>query len=951
MRLADSRNFGIFPLQHKKFKSKNWDLQLRASIFGVRITDRYMNTGDIGHWEFDKNSLGDIHGGQLWNKDSRDIPMWRFATPVKIGGKPAANNDVATPSDNPNRPGGGGSARPTSPGSTNGPGGIGGGLASNNPGYNASGGNAIGSSGGPSDIVLGGAGAGQSRPTVFEEATPGGSRPGDTTSGDRPGEGGGGGASPPTCGTSPDGDFIMFPILDKDYTADERLKELKPAIFKVDGKRAWPKFPKGSVGISLIADEEENQVDLFHPTDPRLVAVNKAGDKDMGSLVFDLTKDFEFDKDRGVPLQSMMWVLKKPLGASNAIAWQLGPSGCKDTRGGYVMDDSTGGAGVAQSGAGAGQSRPTVVEEPGGGKQSKVVARASRNNGGPFDVGSGKCRHVLGRDADGNPIARLHFDINTLFRQDDGQDGPLNVTNWKKGEAQDKKVPVNFGWNGAAQKWDWWTTTYVHFPPTTPPPYPPYPPVTPPLNYDQVNVGPVGTPVTTPGGSTGGNIATGGGAHPPSPFNIWDALNNTLYGDGNLPGTPPIAPPGGTTGGGTGNTGGPAGGPTATGGGTGAPNNPGPGAGQGNQPPVVNPDGTTPSDPEPPTGTQDWADWNKRRKQRREDFPGGNLMGSMITSPQGYAMIDQALATGQLLAKPYNNYPNMPNFANMPQIPASIASKYAMTNPITAQMTAFGAQGGPSTAIAANPPAPTPPSSLPPASPNPSATPVPSPTPAAPPSSPTVTSPAPSPVTTTAKEVGATGDPWDYTWKPQANTNYNGGTSPGGWTFNPPEVPFSSWPDDQTPLEGQGAVSETFIGAGPGASFFAGAADVATGKPKNCMSWAKDTASGDLVFKAHYGGSDAGIEAVRFSHMGQNISFAARAGVLGTLTHFNSAARTWQFPDISGQVLAVSNHDAVGWSTQATLHTIGGSGPTVANQDSWARIKINGTTFWLPLWR
>lgn len=328
-------------------------------------------------------------------------------------------------------------------------------------------------------------------------------------------------------------------------------------------------------------------------------------------------------------------------------------------------------------------------------------------------------------------------------------------------------------------------------------------------------------------------------------------------------------------------------------------------------------------------------------------------MGSVINQPQGYAMIDQALATGQMLAKPYNNYPNMPNLANMAQIPEGIAQKYAMENPITAQMTAFGAQGGPSTTIASNPAAPPPAPSLPPASPNPVPSPgsPPAPTPPAPPTSPTVSPPAPSPVTTQAAQIGATGDPWDYTWRPQANTNYNGGTSPGGWTFNPPEVPFSSWPDDMTPLEGQGAVSETFVGAGPGASWFAGAADVASGKPKDCMSWGKSSSNGDLVFKSHYGGSSPGIEAIRFSHQNQEISFAARTGLLGTLSHNNTSARRWAFPDESGTVVVATSHVAVAWGAQATLHTIGGSGPTVANQDSWMKIYLGSTAFYLPLWR
>ena len=42
--------------------------------------------------------------------------------------------------------------------------------------------------------------------------------------------------------------------------------------------------------------------------------------------------------------------------------------------------------------------------------------------------------------------------------------------------------------------------------------------------------------------------------------------------------------------------------------------------------------------------------------------------------------------------------------------------------------------------------------------------------------------------------------------------------------------------------------------------------------------------------------------------------------------------------------------NALGGGAGATLGTIGGTGPTVAGQNTWAQINISGTTYWLPVW-
>lgn len=54
----------------------------------------------------------------------------------------------------------------------------------------------------------------------------------------------------------------------------------------------------------------------------------------------------------------------------------------------------------------------------------------------------------------------------------------------------------------------------------------------------------------------------------------------------------------------------------------------------------------------------------------------------------------------------------------------------------------------------------------------------------------------------------------------------------------------------------------------------------------------------------------------------------------------------------SGSGLIYTSLGAVtlGGGAGATLGTIGGSGPTVAAQNSWGRINMNGTTYFFPLW-
>jgi len=198
-------------------------------------------------------------------------------------------------------------------------------------------------------------------------------------------------------------------------------------------KKTSIKFPGGYQGIALTSTNESVQEELFLPADGRLIAVNQPkNDPDFGTLVCDL-KEQEIDPDRMARLQSILRVIKYPLGQSNnSIGLQIGPSGLLDCQ-------------------------AFIVDRGAGGKAS--IAQASEFEGGPFHCGTGGCIHKHGLDDDGNPISALHFVTNALFWKDDVQDGPLRFEDeYNQGYDGPYYTPVHLGWAGL--DWAWWTTSH-----------------------------------------------------------------------------------------------------------------------------------------------------------------------------------------------------------------------------------------------------------------------------------------------------------------------------------------------------------------------------------------------------------------------------------------------------------------------------------------------------------
>jgi len=173
------------------------------------------------------------------------------------------------------------------------------------------------------------------------------------------------------------------------------------------------------------------------------------------------------------------------------------------------------------------------------------------------------------------------------------------------------------------------------------------------------------------------------------------------------------------------------------------------------------------------------------------------------------------------------------------------------STPITGQMAAFGAQGGPLQGTYGN------------------------------------------------QESGASGDPWVYTHKP-GRGKYRAGTAPGGWVILPPEVSSGDHAKGYVPPGI--SLSTVYFLTGPGAYFGAGIPEVANGTLQDGWSWGMDSATGDLIFRSHVS-SAAADDGFMLDVSAQNFGFRSNTDYWGMFDHAISAARTWTMPDRSGTVV------------------------------------------------
>lgn len=453
----------------------------RACMLAVRIKGVQIGGDGIGHYEYDQEGncqIGDVVGSLFWPAASRPIPGVSFAWPAVMGpgqgGGSSTNGDGAGGS-----PGAGASFTdpPMGPDANSGNYGF---APSGNTGV----GNTYGDGGGGAGFVFGdpaaqpdaNSGTYGFAPVNPQPGQPGG--PGGPDGNGAPGAPPGGQPEPVateggrnTCGNMPLSLAQMLPV-GLDWEADSRYKPVRAYMPDL-----WPKFPKNTYGIALPASDETQQQELFFPICPHLMAINKAGDPKIGSMVADATEKFEIDKDRITRLQSMMWVLKKPMGSENAIGWNLNESGCQDVVGGFVVDKPNGGSpggggvpggtptpGGGSDGGGSTPGTPSPAPPSGAGStqtdgdgKERVIGRMSVHHGGPLDVGSGKCKHVVGADDDGNKISKCHITTKALFRRNDSEDGPIEFDGpYPHPDKQPFFVQAFLGWDSGAQMWRFW---------------------------------------------------------------------------------------------------------------------------------------------------------------------------------------------------------------------------------------------------------------------------------------------------------------------------------------------------------------------------------------------------------------------------------------------------------------------------------------------------------------
>jgi hypothetical protein len=503
MFLADSRSphaAGVLPLQDHGYISMGVDVSDRACLLACRIVGRDTRGEGLGHWRYEDDDdarPGDIVGAFAWPPEDRPMPGWSWIFPVRVV---PTKRPTTTPSEQ------------TTPRETKPPPAAAITAAGSGPNYK-------------DDIPL--QPPGTFAPMAIDSTAvvrpnnadaraapispPGAAIEGDGVGGDVAGPSTGKGAIKHTGGPAR-GAFppVVRPLAGR---ALEDATEYRTTVPDVPAD--WPRFPGNFHGIVVAGTDVDQQTTYFFPTDPRIVCPNANGPGDTGSMVVDLSsKSMELDTTRIARVQSFWRVLRGASRLGNSLAWQLGLSGLRDTRGGYVIDAVSKGKGLgtattqrpnrnagrlppdeggrlqigipvtgsgAEGGIGGWGQQAQGGSRRDGGSGALVVALASIADGGPLDVGGTDDKHSKGRDLDGHPINSLHISTEALFRNRDkpSEDGPLHFED-KFRDGQDflikTKVHLAFDASGT-QHWRWWSSTLVGL--DTPPNRPPPPTITP----------------------------------------------------------------------------------------------------------------------------------------------------------------------------------------------------------------------------------------------------------------------------------------------------------------------------------------------------------------------------------------------------------------------------------------------------------------------------------------
>lgn len=227
------------------------------------------------------------------------------------------------------------------------------------------------------------------------------------------------------------------------------------------GLDMWPEFPKNEYfGIVLNTHDESEQAAIFMPTDPRLVAPHRGGNRFMGSIVSDV--DNEEEK------------LDSEIFGRIHTQWRVTHDGERYSVG-RQMSSSIDGSGHGLSWGQGDSSEPNAQSAvPPGVSGNEVVYYESYTRGGFSHPGHINDKHRIGVNEEFEAINPGHIWIDSLFYKNKDEDGPLNHTRWMPGIDREILTKVYFGYSHGIQRWDWWTTTTIlpALPPEddTPPP-------------------------------------------------------------------------------------------------------------------------------------------------------------------------------------------------------------------------------------------------------------------------------------------------------------------------------------------------------------------------------------------------------------------------------------------------------------------------------------------------
>ena len=505
MQLRDSRKLHGYVVQdHGWSRQENEvDLEQRIGDMAMRVTGR----GEYGFSRHDVDTVGDLLGLQLWERaagaQGRRVPSWRYAYPAQTviagtttpggpgGGDGSSipgeiDEDTRTP-DEPTTPSaplptvkyirvpGVWPVRPPTPAAPAG-------YFLNNIYFVNPNGGAVGTyvfvfvlaAAAPGGVAPP-PGPGGSLPNL---AGPFNGVPGTVVNGtlfpDLGSMIGSGNLGPQQASAKNTGvPLLLLPERGRTLDPDVRMKALAPPA-----RPYWPSFPVGWVGATLPTMDEDQQVEAWLPTDPRLVAVHKSGFVACGSVVTDLRSDGRPDTSRTARLQTALRVIKTPTGGHsyggpvgggtgvsgpglNTLALVIGVTGQRDGLGGLVSDGSQGGTGTR-------------------------LGSWSVRNGGIVDVGALNDKHKFAADADGNPISPVHLPTSALITDGASFDGPIHWEGKYPTNAADYgpyiakvhtgfdlmqsyKLPRDGGGGSYSGAWKWWTTFMVAQSPVTTP--------------------------------------------------------------------------------------------------------------------------------------------------------------------------------------------------------------------------------------------------------------------------------------------------------------------------------------------------------------------------------------------------------------------------------------------------------------------------------------------------